>query len=79
MSTIEIQKLWHYLQTLPLSDANKDWLANKLIETKSGKNECKDETDFVLSSPEMLDIINKGDEEIASGNYTVSDPSRLWS
>lgn len=78
MSTMEIQKLWRYLQTLPLSDANKDWLANKLIESKSGKSVCKDETDLILSSPEMLNIINKGDEEIASGNFTATDPANLW-
>ncbi|MBQ9363698.1 MAG: hypothetical protein IJT97_09835 [Bacteroidaceae bacterium] len=34
MSTVALNNLWDYLQSLALSNSNKDWLANKLIESK---------------------------------------------
>lgn len=78
MSTLQLQKIWDFLQTLSLSDANKEWLANKLIESK-GKTACRmDETEYVLSSPEMLEIIRKGDEEISKGEYECIHVKDLW-
>lgn len=38
MSTLALNKLWEYIQVLALSNQNKDWLAQKLIESK-----CKEE------------------------------------
>ena len=35
MSTIALNNLWHYIQSLSLSNSNKDWLADKLIKSKS--------------------------------------------
>ena len=34
MSTIALNNLWNYIQSLALSNSNKDWLAGKLIESK---------------------------------------------
>ncbi|MBQ9641816.1 MAG: hypothetical protein IJV06_09715 [Bacteroidaceae bacterium] len=34
MSTIALNNLWNYIQSLALSNSNKDWLASKLIESK---------------------------------------------
>ena len=32
MSTIQIESLWQYIQTLSLSKRNKKWLADRLME-----------------------------------------------
>jgi hypothetical protein len=35
MSTIALNNLWDYIQSLALSNSNKDWLAHKLMESKA--------------------------------------------
>ena len=35
MSTIQIESLWQYIQTLSLSKKNKKWLAERLLENTS--------------------------------------------
>ncbi len=78
MSTLQLQKIWDFLQSLSLSDDNKEWLANKLIESK-GQSTChEDETAYIKSSPEMIEIIKKGDEEISKGNYSPTQLDDLW-
>lgn len=32
MSTVQIESLWQYIQTLSLSNKNKKWLAERLLE-----------------------------------------------
>lgn len=32
MSTVQIESLWQYIQTLSLSKRNKKWLAERLLE-----------------------------------------------
>lgn len=78
MGTLQLEKLWKYLQTLSLTDDNKECLANKLIESKGMSRVCEDETEYIKSSPEMMEIIKKGDEEIVKGNYSVVDPKKIW-
>lgn len=36
------------------------------------------ETEYIMKSPAMMDIIRKGDEEIKSGGYTFIDIENLW-
>lgn len=38
-----------------------------------------DDTEYILSSPAMYDIIQKGDAEIAEGKDTVASLDELWS
>lgn len=35
MSTVQIEGLWSFIQTLALSNRNKQWLADRLIESTS--------------------------------------------
>lgn len=37
MSTIAVNNLWIYIQSMMLSDRNKQWLADRLIESKTNK------------------------------------------
>ena len=48
MGTLQLEKLWKYLQTLSLTDDNKEWLANKLIESKGMSRVCEDETEYII-------------------------------
>lgn len=38
-TTISLDGLWRYLQSLSLSDSNKEWLAEKLIASKEHQPE----------------------------------------
>lgn len=35
MSTVALNNLWIYIQSMMLSDRNKQWLADRLIESKT--------------------------------------------
>lgn len=35
MSTVALTKLWEYIQALSLSNSNKAWLAEKLLESST--------------------------------------------
>ena len=37
MSTVALNNLWIYIQSMMLSDRNKQWLADRLIESKTNK------------------------------------------
>lgn len=45
MSTAALQNLWNYIQGMSLSDRNKQWLADRLLESKSSK---KNELDMAI-------------------------------
>jgi len=36
MSTVQIESLWQYIQTLSLSRRNRKWLAERLLENDTG-------------------------------------------
>lgn len=36
------------------------------------------ETEYIMKSPVMMDIIRKGDEEIKNGGGTIVDIEELW-
>ena len=50
MSTLALNKLWEYIQVLALSNQNKDWLAQKLIESKSKEEDAIKEKEEKLYS-----------------------------
>lgn len=50
MSTLVLNKLWEYIQVLALSNQNKDWLAQKLIESKSKDDDVLKEKEEKLYS-----------------------------
>lgn len=81
MSTIQLDSLWQYIQTLSLSTSNKTWLAEKLLESSTKKRritEAQKETNYITSSPAMMEIIAQGDKQIQSGNYETTKLEDLW-
>lgn len=39
MSTVQLESLWQFIQSLGLSRKNRQWLADKLVEPTSGELE----------------------------------------
>lgn len=55
----------------------------RLAEKKRGSETEKerremDETEYIMSSPKMLDIIREGDEEIKKGNLHTTNVEDLY-
>ncbi len=42
------------------------------------ENVISDDTEYINSSPKMLDVIEKGKQEIAAGNVETIDVDDLW-
>ena len=42
------------------------------------KKQTMDETEYIMSSPAMADILREGDEEIAEGKFTPIAIEDLW-
>ena len=77
MSAIQVEGLWQFIQTLSLSNRNKQWLADRLIEATTQKTYAND-TEYIQASPKMMEIIAKGDKQIASGKVTTTKVADLW-
>ena len=75
MTTVALNGLWTYIQTLKLSKRNRKWLAEKLMECDDN---VADDTEYINSSPTMLNIIEKGRKEIAEGNVETISVDDLW-
>ena len=52
--------------------------AVKYLKKLTAKKQAKDETDCIMSSPAMVDILREGDEEIAKGEFTPIAIDDLW-
>ena len=52
--------------------------AVKYLKKLSAKKQAMDETEYIMSSPEMVKILREGDEEIAKGNYEPIAIDDLW-
>ena len=75
MTTVALNGLWTYIQTLKLSKRNRKWLAEKLMECDDN---VADDTEYINSSPAMRNIIEKGRKEIAEGNVETISVDDLW-
>ena len=52
--------------------------AVKYLKKLTAKKQAMDETDYIMSSPAMVDILREGDEEIAKGEFTPIAIDDLW-
>ena len=77
MSTIQVEGLWQFIQTLSLSNRNKQWLAARLVETSTEKKYAND-TEYIQASKKMMKVVAEGDKQIASGNLTTTKVEDLW-
>ena len=78
MTSMELnQELFRQLAVI---SGNEDMMrkAVKALKRIIGKAESTDATGEIMSSPEMVEILRKGDEEIARGNLTPMKFEDLW-
>lgn len=52
--------------------------AVKALKNIVAKKQRMDETEYLMSSPEMIDILREGDEEITEGKFTPIAIDDLW-
>lgn len=52
--------------------------ALKALKRITAKRNTMDETEYIMSSPEMVDILRKGDEEIKDGKGKVVTLDEIW-
>lgn len=52
MSTIQIEGLWQYIQTLSLSKKNKKWLAERLLENSTAETTANATTQKAIKEAE---------------------------
>ena len=59
-------------------DENLMQKALKYIKKLTAKKRAMDETEYIMSSPAMVDILREGDEEIAEGKFEPIAIDDLW-
>lgn len=70
MGTTQIEGLWAYIQTLSLSNRNKQWLADKLLESK--KESVSPSNDPWFEQEENIEMLNKSiSEEKSAKEYSL--------
>lgn len=64
-----MESLWQYIQSLSLSNRNREWLADKLLEG-TGRRQVKEEeeegTEYI-SKEEVLAMIDSGLKDVKAG------------
>ena len=65
-ATVSLDSLWTYLQSLSLSDSNKEWLAEKLIESREHKPEP-------YTIEELDDRLMVAEEDFECGNTFTTE------
>jgi len=70
-----MESLWQYIQSLSLSERNRVWLANKLLE---GTRKEEEETEYI-SKEEILAGIDAGLKDMKAGrSKTFEEFMRDW-
>ena len=59
-------------------DENLMRKALKAIKKLASSKKAMDETEYIMSSSEMVRILREGDEEIAKGNFKVVTLDEIW-
>ena len=52
--------------------------AVKYLKKLSAKKQTMDETEYIMSSPKMVEILRQGDEDIKNGRGRVVTLDEIW-
>ena len=52
--------------------------ALKALKKLTAQKKAKDETEYIMSSPAMVDVLKKGDEDIKNGNFKIVTLDEIW-
>ena len=62
-----MESLWQYIQSLSLSNRNREWLADELLEG-TGRRQVKEEEETeYISKEEVLAMIDSGLKDVKAG------------
>lgn len=75
MNSVSMNNLWNYLQGLALTANNRQWLANKLINTKK-ENTIKTRS-HKASNISIEDVQLPTDKFVGMYNFSVADENRM--
>ena len=70
-------EMYRYLGEIA-SDESLMAKAVKYVKKLAAKKAIADESDYIMSSPRMVEILNEGDKEIAQGNVQPIALDDLW-
>lgn len=59
-------------------DENLMKKAVKYLKKLSAKKQTMDETEYIMSSPEMERILRQGEEDIKNGNFRIVKLDDIW-
>ena len=59
-------------------DENLMKKALKALKKLSAKKQAMDETEYIMSSPQMVDILRQGEEDIKNGRGRVVTLDEIW-
>ena len=78
MTTLQLNaELFHELSIIS-EDEGMMKKAIKALKKITAQKQAMDETEYIMSSPEMVRILREGDEEIAKGNFEPIAIDDLW-
>ena len=52
--------------------------AVKYLKKLTAQKQAMDETEYIMSSPEMVKILRKGEEDIKNGNFRIVSLDDIW-
>lgn len=52
--------------------------AVKYLKKLTAKKQAMDETEYIMSSPAMVEILKQGEEDIKNGNFKVVMLDEIW-
>ena len=52
--------------------------ALKALKKLTAQKKAKDETEYIMSSPAMVDVLRQGDEDIKNGNFKIVTLDEIW-
>ena len=52
--------------------------AVRSLKRLASKKQALDETEYIMSSPKMVEILRQGDEDIKNGNFKVVTLDEIW-
>ena len=50
----------------------------KYLKKLTAKKQAMDETEYIMSSPAMVEILKQGEEDIKNGNFKVVTLDEIW-
>ena len=78
MTTMQLNAELFRELSIIAEDENLMLKAVKYLRKLTAKKKAMDETEYIMSSPAMVDILRQGDEDIKNGNFKVVSLDDIW-